>query len=764
MLSAALAVAVLIVYTPALKLGFVNFDDSRYVLDNLHVRSGLTWNGIVWAATATYAGNWHPVTWLSHMADVHLYGLNPAGHHATSVLIHLLNTLLLFAVLRRMTGAPLRSAVVAGLFGIHPLHVESVAWIAERKDVLSGLFAMLTVWGYVRYVETGSRARYGLVLLFFVLGLASKPMLVTLPFVLLLLDIWPLARVTPAPDADRSGLWHLLRTPRFRTLVIEKVPLFACVLVSVVVTYLAQQGARAIRTFEILPPGRRLANAIVAYVNYIGQMIWPVDLAPLYPYAASESPSRVVLSALMLIGLTVLAVRAGARYAYAPVGWFWYVGTLVPVIGLIQVGSQPMADRYTYLPLIGLFIVVAWGLPDVMRGFAVRLSGPAKAGHHDESGPAKAGRHDKSGPAKAGRHDKSGPAKAGRHDRSGPAEDGRHGGYGLAAAAVSAMIVGIVLARQQVAIWGNSIDLWQHTLRVTSDNYRAHNNLAHALVAAGREEEARVQFEAALRINPDSVEAHTGLGSVLLPAGRLDEAMDHYRHALRVNPNDAIARANLGAALGERGKFAEAEEQLRAAVALAPNLAQAHSYLGVALAQQGRTSEAIAHFARAVELQPDNAVSRRHLGSALAIQGRHDEALAQFEAAVRLDPADVQVRIGFGEALEAAGKLNAAVLEYEKAVQMNPALAEARADLGNSLARLGRADEALVHLREAVRIRPQDSASRYDLAVVLWRKGQVVEARQQLEVVVRQDPAYEPAIRMLMDLRKHPAASPGIER
>ncbi len=519
----------------------------------------------------------------------------------------------------------------------------------------------------------------------------------------------------------------------------EKAPLFLCALASSIVTYLVQQSAGAVRAFDTLPVGRRIANAVVTYVAYIGQMIWPVDLAPLYPYAASESPSRVVFSALMLIGLTVLAVRAGTRYAYAPVGWFWYVGTLVPVIGLIQVGSQPMADRYTYLPLIGLFIVVVWGLPDVMRGFAVRLSGPAAAFALRAQ-------------------------EAGRYDKSGPAPAGRYVGYVIAAAA--AMIACIIVARQQVAVWGNSIDLWQHTLRVTSDNYRAHNNLADALVAAGRNEEARVQFEAALRINPDSVEAHTGLGSVLVPAGRLDDAMDHYRHALRVNPNDAIARANLGAALGERGKFAEAEEQLRAAVALAPDLAQAHSYLGVALAQQGRTSEAIAHFARAVELQPDNAVSRRHLGSALAIQGRHDEALAQFEAAVRLDPADVQVRIGFGEALEAAGKLDAAVLEYEKAVRMNPSLAEARADLGNSLARLGRADEALVHLREAVRIRPQDSASRYDLAVVLWRKGQVAEARQQLEIVVRQDPAYEPALRMLMDLRKLPATyqSPGTER
>ena len=540
-LIAGLLVAVLIVYAPALTLGFVNFDDPQYVLDNPHVRSGVTWNGIVWAATATYAGNWHPVTWVSHMTDVQLYGVSPRGHHATSVVLHVLNTLLLFGLFSRMTAQPLRSAVVAGLFGVHPLHVESVAWVAERKDVLSGFFAMLTLWAYVRYVDTGSRTRYGLVALFFVLGLASKPMLVTLPFVLLLLDVWPLAR------------------PReFRALVLEKVPLFVCALASAGVTYLAQQSAGAVRAFETLPAGRRLVNAILTYLSYIGQMIWPVNLAPLYPYAPGESVLQVAVAALTLIGLTVLALRAPTRYAYATVGWLWYLGMLVPVIGLIQVGSQPMADRYTYLPLIGLFIAIVWGLPDLLQR-----------------------------------------APARRHV--------------LTAAATAVTVVSMVLARQQVAVWANSVDLWEHTLQVTHDNYRAHNNLAHALVAAGKSQEAFSHYEAALRINPDSVEAHTGIGAILVPAGRLDEAIAHYRQALRVNPTDAITLANLGGALAEQGQVAEAETHLRAAVAAAPDLPQARSYLGVTLAKQGRTSEAIEHLARMTELQPDDVVARRHL-------------------------------------------------------------------------------------------------------------------------------------------------------
>lgn len=685
-----LVAAVLIVYAPALNLGFTNFDDSNYVLDNRYVRAGLTWSGTAWALTATHAGNWHPVTWLSHMTDVELYGLNPRGHHATSVLIHLANTLLLFALLSRMTGETLKSACVAGLFGVHPLHVESVAWIAERKDVLSTLFAMLTLLAYVRYVETRSRGRYLVMLVCFILGLAAKPMLVTLPFLLLLLDVWPLGRIS---------------RERVRDLVIEKAPLFACALASSIVTYVVQQNAGAVRAFDVLPVGRRLANAVVAYVSYIGLTIWPVHLAPLYPYSPSEPLWRVAFAAALLIGLTCLAIRAGTRYGYVAVGWFWYLGMLVPVIGLVQVGSQPMADRYTYLPIVGLFIVIVWALPDLLQDVPARR-------------------------------------------------------YVFAAAAAGVVVVSIVLAHQQVRIWENSVDLWQHTLRVTVDNYRAHNSLADALVAAGKTDEAISQYQAALRINPDSVEAHTGIGAVLGPSGRQEDAIEHYRHALRVSPDDAIAHANLGAALAEQGKVAEGEAHLRAALETDPDLPLALGNLGVALARKGRTSEAIALFARVVELQPTDGAARRHLGAVLALEGRADEAIAQFETALRLDPADAQSRNGLGETLEMAGKLEAAAREYEQAVQLNPSLAEARANLGNLLARLGRADQALVHLMEAVRLRPEDSASRYDLAVVLWRKGLVVEARQQLEAVVRQDPAHDAARRMLMDLRRLPSSSP----
>jgi protein O-mannosyl-transferase len=416
-LGVGLIVAVLLVYAPALRLGFINFDDPQYVLENPHVRSGLTGDNVAWALTGTHAGNWHPVTWLSHMTDVELFDVDPRGHHATSVLIHLLNTLLLFVVLRRMTGQALRSAIVAALFGVHPLHVESVAWISERKDVLSTLFALLTLWAYVRYAERASWGRYVLVCSCLVLGLAAKPMLVTLPFVLLLLDIWPLERIKLEPVDGYHGAWisRLMRTREFRALVVEKIPLFLCAFVSSVVTYLVQQSAGAVRALDAIPLGRRVANALVAYVSYIGKMIWPVDLSPLYPYSPGEPSWRVGVAGVLLIALTISAIRAGSRYRYATVGWLWYLGTLLPVIGLVQVGSQPMADRYTYLPLVGLFIAIVWGLSDLaQRTPSLR--------------------------------------------------------YLFGAAGAAAIVASVEMARQQVALWDNSIDRWQHTLRLVRQN------------------------------------------------------------------------------------------------------------------------------------------------------------------------------------------------------------------------------------------------------------------------------------------------------
>ena len=366
-----LVVATLAVYAQVIRHDFVNFDDDKYVYENSHVRSGLTWKGIAWAFTTTVGGNWHPLTWLSHMLDCELFGLNAGYHHLVNVLLHILNSFLLLLVLEKMTGAFWRSATVAALFALHPLHVESVAWVAERKDVLSTLFFMLILWAYVPYAERPSRKRYGLICAFLVLGLMAKPMLVTVPFVLLLLDYWPLERLqldeSKGSDGTRGrpGRSGGGRKQAALRLIAEKVPLLALVAVSSAVTFVAQQRVGAMSMGTSVPLSGRIANALVSYFAYIGKMFWPSHLAVFYPYRHAVPAWEWAGAALLLVGLSIIVVLAGQRRRYLSVGWFWYLGTLVPVIGLVQVGAQSMADRYTYVPLIGLFLIAVWGAADL---------------------------------------------------------------------------------------------------------------------------------------------------------------------------------------------------------------------------------------------------------------------------------------------------------------------------------------------------------------------------------------------------------------
>jgi len=564
------------VYAPVRQHGFVNLDDAQYVSDNPAVSGGLSGRGVSWAFTTRHAGNWHPLTWLSHMLDVELYGMNAGPHHLTSLLVHVANAVLLFGLLHRMTGALFRSAFVAALFALHPLHVESVAWVAERKDVLSTLFFLLTIRAYLAYVRRPRPSRYALVLVLFALGLMAKPMLVTLPFVLLLLDYWPLGR---APS---------------RRLVVEKLPMLALALASSIVTFLVQQRAGAVKGLDALPLDHRLANAVMAYAAYIGKMLWPAQLAAIYPYPASRPGWLVAGAAAGLIAVTVLTLRAARRHPYLPVGWLWYLGTLVPVIGLVQVGSQPMADRYTYVPLIGLFLIAAWGIPDLL----------ARWPHRDLA-------------------------------------------LGVAAGLV---ILGCtVAARGQVTHWRSSIALWQHALQVTTENPRAHNNLGHALARDGRGSEAIARYTEALRIKPDYAEAHNNLGFTLAEQGRASEAMGHYYEALRVLPDYVEAHNNLGVALAGEGNADGAIQHLSDAVRIEPGRAEAHNNLGAVLAGQGRLEDAIRHLAVAVELRPGYADAQRNLAMAhyewavtLAEQGRTSEAVGHLESVLKLDPSHEQ--------------------------------------------------------------------------------------------------------------------------
>ena len=616
-ISLALVAANLVVYAPVRHHDFLNFDDSQYVSENANVAAGVTWRGVAWAFTSTHAGNWHPLTWLSHMLDVQLHGMAPGPHHVTNLLLHTANTLLLFALLWRMTGALWRSAFVAGLFAVHPLHVESVAWLAERKDVLSTLFGLLALHAYLAYVGKPRPGLFAWVTLLFALSLLSKPMLVTLPLLMLLLDVWPLRRLGPA-DGSASWTETAVRHPTrpLAALVAEKLPLLALSLASSVVTYLAQQQAGAVKALNALPLQRRAANAALAYATYVGQTLWPARLAPIYPYPR-ELPGWLVLAAVLgITAVTVLLAREARRKPYLLVGWLWYVVALVPVIGLVQVGGQPRADRYTYLPLVGLWLVIAWGIPDLFR----RLPWSR---------------------------------------------------FALAAAAGLALCGGALAARAQVGHWRDSIALWEHALAVTTDNYRAHANLAHALTERGRLGEAVTQYEEALRLKPDFAETHNNFGVVLADQGRAEEAIERYSEALRLVPDYEEAHNNLGIALAGQGKLEAAIHHFTEALEIRPGRAVTHKHLGLALAAHGSLEAAIAHYTEALRLEPDDHATRSALGTALADQGKVDDAIQQFLEALRLRPGDADLQYDVAVMFARKGDLAEARRHFEAALSID---------------------------------------------------------------------------------------------
>jgi tetratricopeptide (TPR) repeat protein len=541
---ALLALAVLVAFWPILDNDFVSYDDNTYVTDNPHVKQGLTRETIAWTFTATQAANWHPLTWISHILDWEMYGGEPRGHHLTSLLFHVLNTLLLFAVLRRMTGAVGRSAFVAALFGVHPLHVESVAWIAERKDVLSTTLWLLAIWAYLHYVRKPSARRLVLVAAALALGLTAKPMLVTLPFTLLLLDFWPLARWPKPGDRNRRRLlWALVR---------EKIPLFALVAASSLITFAVQRQGLAMSSLDDIPLAQRLGNAAASYAVYLQKTFWPVDLAVYYPHPVqSLSPVAVAISIAILVALTAAAVALRRERRYLLVGWLWYLGTLVPVVGVVQVGGQALADRYTYVPLIGIFVILAWGIPDLLRTTS----------------------------------------------RVAPA-DPRW--LALPAVLVVALLAGVT--RNQAGYWRDSATLFTHALQVTENNYIAHVHLGIARAAEGRFEESLRHYERALAIRPGDARARYNLGVLLASQGRYEEAVEHYAAALRARPAHARTHNNMGTALLSMGRVGEAETHFAEAIRLDPGYGGAVSNLAAALYAQGRYREAWAEVARARQL------------------------------------------------------------------------------------------------------------------------------------------------------------------
>jgi len=612
-----LVVAVFLVFGQTLRYAFINWDDAVYVYQNPVVQKGLTWEGFRWALTYGNIGHWHPLTWLSHMLDCQLYGLNPGGHHLTNILLHTASAILLFLVLRRMTGFLWRSAFVAAVFAIHPLRVESVAWLAERKDVLSALFFMLTLGAYVGYVRRPpSMIRYGAVVLCFALGLLSKNMLVTMPFVLLLLDYWPLNRLSAfSPQI-------LLRR------VAEKIPLFLLTAGSCLATALVPEKV----SVDHLPFGLRLENTVVSYVTYLWQMIYPSGLVCVYPNPTNYLPFWQVTGALgLLLALSGVAWTFRRTHPWLVVGWFWYLGMMVPVIGMVQISYYAHADRYTYLPQIGLYLAIVWTAGDLTISW-------------------------------------------------------RNGRQILGVGALSVIVALMFCTWKQTSYWRTDETLWEHALACTSGNYVAHNNLGYDLAHQGRPAEAIEHYQKALEINPDFAEAHNNLGTALLDQGRLEEASEHYHQVLDKNPAFAEAHNNLGIVLTKQGRTAEAIEEYRKAIELNPNRAEFYNNLGNLLATKGQTSEAIEQFQKALEVEPDNAKVRSNLANILTAQGRWDEAIEQYQQALKQMPDSIHAHNQLGLALQSRGRFAAAIAQFQKVLELDPKHVTARNNLAWLLA------------------------------------------------------------------------------
>ena len=569
------------IYAQVVGHQFITLDDPTYIKENPMVNRGVTLAGLAWAFTSFYATNWHPVTWISHMIDCQLFGTNPGSHLLVNALTHVANTLLVFYFLLRTTHARWPSALVAALFALHPLHVESVAWASERKDTLSTFFGLLSLIAYVRYAEASSIRRYAWVAMTLALGLLAKPMLVTWPFVMLLLDYWPLGRIRGQP-VHRSlgeGGWSGLRG-----LVVEKLPLFALIAASVIITFLAQSRGGAVRTFADAPFALRVSNALVSYAKYLLLTFWPHDLAVYYPLAPMGIPAWQIIGAVfLLIGITMFCLFQGKTRPYLIMGWLWFLGTLVPVIGLVQVGGQTMADRYFYIPSIGLFIAFVFGLADLARSWRVAP-------------------------------------------------------WLSAGIAGGLLLILATLTNAQIQRWRDSFTLFEHTLAVTPPNLQIERNLGLALGGIGRYEEAAAHFEKTLQIDPNFYQGLVGMGVTRQLQGRLPEAIDYFQAAIRSQPDAPEAHVQLGLTLWKQNRDQAALQEMRRASQLAPKDADIRADFALALELVGRLPEAIEQFHEALQLNPNNAEAHANLGLALLTSGKARESIPEFEAALRLNP------------------------------------------------------------------------------------------------------------------------------
>ena len=682
-ISVLLFVFVVSVFQPSIRNGFLRFDDSAYVTANAQVQNGLGWESVIWAFRNPVAANWHPLTILSHMLDCQLYGLKPWGHHLTNLLLHAVNTVLVFLVFWRMTGAWGRCAVLAALFGLHPLRVESVAWVAERKDLLSTLFWMLTLLTYARYAQQSrvqspkSKVTYGMALVCFALGLMCKPMLVTLPFVLLLLDYWPLHRFEfKAQD---------LKLKTLLPLVLEKLPFFALASICSVVACLAQSSAGALATD--LPLDVRLANAPISYVRYLGKMFWPTNLALFYPHPLWWPAWQVLASAALLLAILGLVLLLARRRPYLPFGWLWFCGTLVPVIGLVQVGNQSMADRYTYVPLIGVFVMLVWGAYELTARW-------------------------------------------------------RRQALALAALALTGLLLCVGLTRRQIGYWKDDESVWRHALAVTQSNELAHLHMGITLGDQGRLDEAIGHFEAAIRLSPQDAGAHSRLAYALTRNRRLAEAVQHYEETLRLNPGDAAMHNDLALTLAKQGRVDEAIAHYTEALRLKPGFAEAHYNLGLTLANRGRYTEAGAQFTEIIRLDPNQARARRKLALVLAAQEKLERSTEPYREALRTNPRDARAHGQLGRVLLESGQVDEAIAQSAEAARLEPKSVEAQYQLGAALVRKGEVEKGARQFELALELDPNFAAGHYALGIACQQQHRVPEALKHWREAARLAPQW----------------------
>ena len=730
-----LAVATFSVYLQVKDHEFIDYDDKAFISQNSNIKSGLSKESVIWAFTTTLSGSWEPITWLSHILGYQLYGSSSKNHHLINVFFHITNAVLLFIVLLRMTGALWQSGFVACMFALHPMNVESVAWLMERNMLLCTLFWLLTMLVYIHYTEKPSIKRYSLVILFFTFGLMSKSMIVTLPFVLLMMDYWPLKRlkVNQKKYNDKFEMDFVIKRSEVLRLVLEKIPLLILSLGLSITIFKLAEGYEGTDYMAAVSFFGRLNNGMVSYLEYLAKTVWPTGLAVLYPHPLNTLATwKGILCGMALLGVTFFSIRFIKKSPYFAFGWFWYLGVLVPVIGIfVQVGGElAMADRYAYLPLIGIFIIIAWGLPELI----------ARWRHREKILSISAG-----------------------------------------------IIISMLMATTwiQLSYWKNSLDLFKRAISVANkkdpnfknpnhallynhlglvfynmgkpeestshyemaikiapDLAMAHTNLGISYLSMGNTEEAISHYKTAIKFNPNHAHGHYNLGIVLFALGKIEEAISHYQTAIKLNPNYAAAHNNLGLILEGNGRTREAISNYRTAINLKPGYAAAHSNLGNTLFALGKTEEAIVHYKKAIRLNPDFAMAYTNLGNALFALGKTEEAIYHFKTAIRLKPGYTEAHHNLGVALFAIKKVEESISHYKMAIKFKPDYPMAYTNLGNALFTLGKTEKAISHYKTAIRLRPDYTEAHYNLGNILVQTGEIKEAVGHYRETLRLKPNF----------------------